>query len=161
MGAVSAAIGPTRMEIEMRSFEIAAAAALLLFTAAPAMAANFEVHMLNKGEAGLMVFEPAVTKIAVGDSVTFIAVDKGHNAQSIEDILPAGGETFKGAPSEDITVTFTVPGIYGVKCMPHFSMGMVAAVIVGDTPANLDQVATAKLPGKARQRLEAALAAAQ
>ena len=62
---------------------IGIAAALTLF-AAPAFAANFEVHMLNKGADGsTMVFEPALTKVAVGDTVTFIPVDKGHNAESI------------------------------------------------------------------------------
>ncbi|MEO7223986.1 MAG: pseudoazurin, partial [Devosia sp.] len=57
----------------MRPAKIAAATTvLLMFAAMPSMAANFEVHMLNKGEAGAMVFEPALTKVAVGDTVTFI-----------------------------------------------------------------------------------------
>ena len=89
---------------------LAAAAALLVLAAAPAMAANFEVHMLNKGEAGAMVFKPALTKVAVGDTVTFIPTDKGHNAEAIKDLLPAGAEAFKGAMGKEIVVTFTAPG---------------------------------------------------
>lgn len=138
---------------------IATAAALLAFAAMPATAANFEVHMLNKGEAGTMVFEPALTKVAVGDTVTFIATDKGHNAQTIPEILPAGGETFKGAMGKDVSVTFTVAGAYGVKCAPHVGMGMVALVVVGDAPANLDQAKTAEIPKKARDRMNATIAA--
>jgi pseudoazurin len=115
--------------------------------------------MLNKGEAGTMVFEPALTKVAVGDTVTFIATDKGHNAQTIPEILPAGGETFKGAMGKDVSVTFTVAGAYGVKCAPHVGMGMVALVVVGDAPANLDQAKTAEIPKKARDRMNATIAA--
>jgi pseudoazurin len=137
---------------------IAAATALLMLAAAPVAAANFEVHMLNKGEAGAMVFEPALTKVAVGDTVTFLPTDKGHDAQTLKDILPAGGNEFKGAMGKEVAVTFTTPGVYGVKCAPHFAMGMVALVVVGDAP-DLEQAKTAKLPKKARERIDAAIAA--
>jgi pseudoazurin len=144
----------------MRTIKIAAAAALLLMLAdVPAMAANFEVKMLNKGEAGAMVFEPALTKVAVGDTVTFVPTDKGHDAQSIADILPDGAEAFKGKIGQEIAVTFTVPGAYGVKCTPHFTMGMVALIVVGDDPANLEQAKTLKMAKKARERMDAAIAA--
>lgn len=36
----------------MKTRKVLAAAALLTMVAAPAMAANFDVQMLNKGEAG-------------------------------------------------------------------------------------------------------------
>ena len=140
----------------MNTFRIAALAAMLTL-AAPAYAANVEVHMLNKGADGPMVFEPALTQIAVGDTVTFVPTDKGHNAESIKEILPDGAETFKGAIGKEIAVTFTVPGVYGIKCAPHFGMGMVAAVVVEDA-ANIEAAQTVKLPPKARQRMDAALA---
>ena len=144
----------------MRTFKIAAAAtALLMFAAMPAMAANFEVHMLNKGEAGAMVFEPALTKVAVGDTVTFIPTDKGHDAQTIPEVLPEGAEPFKGKMGQEIVVTFTVPGAYGIKCAPHFGMGMVGLIVVGDAPVNLEQAKTAKMAKKARERMDAAIAA--
>jgi pseudoazurin len=147
------------MEMKMRPLRtLTAAAVLLMLAAAPALAANFEVHMLNKGEAGAMVFEPALTKVAVGDTVTFIPTDVGHDAQTLKDILPAGGTEFKGAMGKEVAVTFTAPGVYGVKCAPHFAMGMVALVVVGDTP-DLEQAKTAKLPKKARERMDAAIAA--
>ena len=58
-------------------------ATIALAFAAPAVAADFEVHMLNKGKDGAMVFEPAGLKIAHGDSVSFIPTDKSHNAESL------------------------------------------------------------------------------
>ena len=121
--------------------------------AAPALAANFEVKMLNKGEAGAMVFEPALTKIAPGDTVTFIPTDKSHNAESIKEMVPAGGELFKGAINKEVVATFTVPGVYGVKCTPHVGMGMVALIVVGDDTSNLEAVKAVKMPKKAQERL--------
>ena len=146
----------------MRPLKIAAAAAaLLMFAAVPAMAANFEVRMLNKGADGAgMVFEPALTKVAVGDTVTFVPTDKGHDAQTLKEILPEGGDTFKGAMGKEVAVTFTAPGVYGVKCSPHYAMGMVALIVVGDAP-DLEQAKTAKLPKKARERIDAAIATAE
>jgi len=116
--------------------------------------------MLNKGADGAgMVFEPALTQIAVGDTVTFLPTDKGHNAESIKDILPEGAEAFKGAMGTEVVVTFTAPGVYGVKCAPHLGMGMVAAIVVGDA-VNIDAAKAATLPGKAKERFDAALAGA-
>jgi pseudoazurin len=134
----------------------------LLITASlvgAASAADFEVKMLNKGESGSMVFEPALTKVAVGDTVTFVAVDKGHNAETINGMIPDGAEAVKGKASQDISVTFTVPGAYGFKCLPHYSLGMVALVVVGDTPpANLDALKAVKQPAKPQQKFDALFA---
>jgi pseudoazurin len=135
------------------------AAWLLLSMGAPAGAANFEVHMLNKGEAGMMVFEPAALKVMPGDTVTFIPTDKSHNAETVKGLAPAGAVPFKGKINETVKVSFDMPGIYVVKCAPHFAMGMVAAVLVGDNPANLAEVKAATLPKKARERIEADLSA--
>ena len=51
-------------------------------------------------------------------------------------MLPADATPFVGKNGEDVAVTFDKPGIYGVKCLPHYGMGMVALVVVG-TPANI------------------------
>ena len=129
---------------------IVGAAAVILALALPAAAADFEVHMLNKGAEGAMVFEPAFVKVAPGDTVTFIPTDKGHNVETIKDMIPEGAEAFKSKMNENYKVTFDKPGAYGVKCTPHVGMGMVGVVVVGDAPANLDTVKTGKLPKKQR-----------
>ena len=138
---------------------IVGAAAVILALALPAAAADFEVHMLNKGAEGAMVFEPAFVKVAPGDTVTFIPTDKGHNVETIKDMIPEGAEAFKSKMNETYKVTFDKPGAYGVKCTPHVGMGMVGVVVVGDAPANLDAVKTGKLPKKARERMDAAITA--
>jgi pseudoazurin len=142
--------------------KFAAVAALALTIPGLVAAADFEVKMLNKGAEGAMVFEPAGLKIAPGDTVTFIPTDKGHNAETIKGMLPEGAAEFKGKMNEEIKVTFDVPGLYGIKCAPHIGMGMVAAILVGDAPAaNLDAFKATKLPKKAQERMDAAVAAAQ
>ena len=125
-----------------------------------AAAADFEVHMLNKGKDGVMVFEPGLTKVAKGDTVTFVPTDKSHNAETVKDLLPEGAKPFKGKMNEAIKVTFDVEGAYAVKCAPHVGMGMIALVVVGEAPANIDAIKSAKLPKKARERLDADIAAA-
>ena len=130
----------------------------LAATASYATAADFEVHMLNKGKDGAMVFEPGLTKVAKGDTVTFIPTDKSHNAETIKDLIPAGAKPFKGKMNETVKITFDVDGAYAVKCAPHVGMGMVALVVVGEKPANIDAVKSAKLPKKARERLDADIA---
>ncbi len=137
----------------LASFRMAAAGliALAAIGAGAASAAEVEVHMLNKGATGSMVFEPALVKIAPGDSVHFVATDKSHDVVSIDGMLPEGGQPFEGKVSEDLTVTFTAPGIYGYKCKPHYGMGMVGLVVVGE-PTNREAVEAVKQTGLAKKR---------
>lgn len=130
---------------------ITALAMMLLGGAA--IAENFDVQMLNKGAEGAMVFEPAFVRAAVGDTVTFLSPDKGHNAESIEGMLPEGVEPFKSEMNKDFTLTLTAEGVYGIKCTPHYAMGMVALIQVG-APVNLDAVADVVQKGKAKTRFE-------
>jgi pseudoazurin len=126
------------------------AGAFMVLAAAGAHAAEVEVKMLNKGAAGAMVFEPALIKLAPGDTVKFVPTDKSHNAESIPEMTPQGGESFIGKMNEQVEIAFKQPGVYGIKCKPHYGMGMVALVVVGE-PTNLEAAAAAKHPGKARQ----------
>jgi pseudoazurin len=136
---------------------LTAAAAVSLALASAAWTETHEVQMLNKGEAGTMVFEPAFLQIAPGDSVRFVPTDKSHNAETIEGMLPEGAAPFEGKLNEEHTVIFDVPGLYGVKCKPHFAMGMVMAVAVGEDVAVPEGFLEGRIPKKALERLEAAL----
>lgn len=126
-----------------------------------ASAADFEVKMLNKGADGeAMVFEPAALRVAVGDTVHFVPVDKGHDAAAVKELIPEGTEEFKGKMNQELTVTFTKEGAYVIKCSPHWGMGMVALVVAGDgAPANLEAVKAAKMAKKTRERLDKEIAA--
>ena len=145
----------------MKLATLLAAPAFVLALAGAGFAAEHEVHMLNKGEAGTMVFEPAFVKAEPGDTIHFIPTDKSHNVEAIKDILPEGVEVFKSKINEGYTLTVTEAGLYGVKCTPHFAMGMVALIQVGEAPANLDAAKTAKMPKKARERMDAEIAQVQ
>ena len=135
----------------MRKFTILAGAVAAIALASPAAAKDHVVKMLNKGSAGMMVFEPALVKIAPGDSVTFIPTDKTHNAESINGMTPAGAAAFKGKMNQPLKVTFAKPGLYGYKCLPHYGMGMVGAVVVGNAGSNLAAAQKVSHPGKAKQ----------
>ena len=118
-----------------------------------ASAAEHEVKMLNKGEAGIMVFEPAFLEIAPSDTVHFRAVDKGHNAASIDGMIPEGATAWTGGLNKDVTATLDAEGVYGVRCVPHYARGMVALIVVGDPTVNLETAGQIKHPGKAKQRM--------
>jgi pseudoazurin len=134
----------------MRKIMMLATGAVLVTMAGGTFAAEVEVKMLNKGAEGAMVFEPALIKVAPGDTVKFISTDKGHNAETIKGMLPADAPPFLGKLGQDVAVTFDKPGVYGVKCLPHYGMGMVAMVVVG-TPTNLDEAKAVPQVGKAKQ----------
>jgi pseudoazurin len=119
-----------------------------------AMAAEVEVKMLNKGADGAMVFEPALITIQPGDTVKFLATDKGHNAETIAGMMPDGAEAFIGKINEELAITFDKPGVYGIKCKPHYAMGMVGMIVVGK-PANEAEAAKVTHPGKAKQTFAA------
>jgi len=113
-------------------------------------AAEIEVQMLNRGEKGMMVFEPNLVVAQKGDTVRFIPTDKGHNVQSIKNMLPEGVSKFKSAFNEEFVLQLDEDGFYGVKCSPHYPMGMVALIKVGD-PNNGEKAQGAKNPPKARK----------
>ena len=133
----------------MEKFIAALALGAAVIFAGAAGAAEVEIKMLNKGEKGAMVFEPNFVSVAPGDTIRFVPTDKGHNAETIKGMIPDGAEAFKSKFNEEITVTLDKEGIYGVKCAPHYGMGMVALIEVGE-PVNLDAAKAIKQTGKAK-----------
>ena len=131
----------------------AAAAVALLLAAGQAAAAEHVIKMLNSGADGAMVFEPAVVKAKVGDTIRFVPTNPGHNAELIPGMFPDGVTPTKGAMGKEYVVKVGKVGVYGFKCLPHYNLGMVALVQVG-APTNLAaaQAAAAKAPGMAKRR---------
>ena len=123
---------------------------LLLPTAA--LAGTHEVRMLSRGERGPMVYEPDLLAIAPGDTVRFVAAQPGHNAASIDGLAPAGFKGFKGGINEEIEITLTEPGIYGVRCSPHYAMGMVMLLAVGGADPKAAAIPD-NVPKRAKARL--------
>ena len=133
----------------MRTLLTALAVGAAVMVTGVAQAADIEVHMLNKGAKGAMVFEPDLVIAAPGDTIRFIPTDKGHNVETIAGMLPEGAEPFKSKYNKEFTVTLDAEGVYGVKCSPHYAMGMVALIRVGDT-ANAEDARAVKQSGKAK-----------
>jgi len=135
-----------------------ASAALALALAGIASAETFEAKMLNKGGDGArMVFEPDFIQAAPGDTIKFIPTDKSHNAETVKSMIPEGAEGFTSKINEEFEVTLDVEGVYGVICKPHYAMGMVMIIRVGDVevPATFLE---GRVPPKAKERFEAQLA---
>jgi pseudoazurin len=128
---------------------------LLAFASTPAPAKDIIVQMKTTGAEGSMVFEPAVVQAKVGDRVRFVPTHPSHNAETIPAIWPTGQAPIKGALNKEVVLVVRAPGIYGIKCLPHYSMGMVALVVAGKS--NLVAARAAKLPPLAIKRLKPAL----
>jgi pseudoazurin len=137
-----------------RTFLSLAVAGMALAMAGEAAAAEHRVQMLNRGDGGAMVFSPAVVRARPGDTIRYVPTDPGHNAETIAGMLPAGVQVTRGAMGREYVLRVTAPGVYGVKCAPHYSMGMVGLVIVGDgAPNRAAAVAAAgRAPNLARRR---------
>jgi pseudoazurin len=138
-------------------FALAAFAAVLAvgLHSGTATAAEHVVKMLNQNDKGeYMVFEPDYLKVEVGDTIKFEPVDPGHNAETIPEIWPEGAETFKGEISQPVSYTVEKEGVYGIKCLPHFPMGMMMLVVAGE-PANKDQLDSFTPPEMAKERYDA------
>ncbi len=131
--------------------------ALLLASTLLAPAALADVHevkMLNRGSEGAMVYEPDHLRIAPGDTVRFLPTQNGHNAASVAGLLPTGAKPFKSKLNQPFEQTFSVPGVYGIQCIPHLAMGMVMVIQVGD--ASVPEL-PASLPARAKARFAAQL----
>ncbi|MEM7023460.1 MAG: pseudoazurin [Pseudomonadota bacterium] len=136
----------------MRTFSWLVAALVLLVTASSARADTHIVEMLNADPddpSVAMVFEPPVLRIAPGDTVVFKSVDPGHNSISKRGMLPEGAEGWNSPMNEDFEVTLEVEGTYGYICLPHYAMGMVGLILVGDHRINLGEAKKVRHQGSA------------
>tara|TARA_B100001059_G_scaffold159505_1_gene159088 strand:+ start:6157 stop:6594 length:438 start_codon:yes stop_codon:yes gene_type:complete len=111
---------------------------LTFFISLAITAETYTVKMLNQGTEGIMVFEPSILDVDVGDTVIFEATDAAHNSESMEGMIPNGAVSWSGPLSKDISVTFDIPGVYGYQCTPHSMMAMVGIIRVGKNIDNLE-----------------------
>lgn len=119
-----------------------------------AYAKTVEVEMLNKDSAGRkMVYSEEVVAIDTGDTITWVPTDKGHNVEIVA--APEGFDIPKKSKNgKEVTIEFTVPGIYYYWCTPHKGMGMIGLVVVGGDTSNKDDIAKAKAMGKSKKKLK-------
>lgn len=140
--------------MRISSLSVLLACALL---SSSVLAQTYEVKMLTRSATAGMVYEPDYLQIAPGDTVRFVPTQSSHNAATLPALLPEGAEAFKGKINEVTEQTFTVPGLYGIQCIPHLAMGMVMLIQVGEPPAQTPELPST-LPKRALDRMNAALA---
>jgi pseudoazurin len=123
----------------------------LLFVSTAAFAEDTTVEMLNKRDDGAkMVYSEDITRIEVGDTVTWVPTSKGHNVEFIAG--PEGWEAPKKSKlSKEVAITFDEPGVYLYQCTPHKTMGMIAVVVVGEGD---NDISKAKVRGKSKKKLQ-------
>ena len=124
-----------------------------------AFTADVTIEMLNKLDDRNMVFSSEIVKVDVGDTVSWVSTDKGHNVEFIsKNGVPDGVEKFKSKVNKDAEFTFTIAGIYAYWCTPHKSMGMIGFVIVGDDLSNLESIKKVKFVGKSKKLAKSLIA---
>jgi|TARA_X000001316_G_C900507_1_gene18903 pseudoazurin len=128
--------------------------ATMLALSTPVFAADTSIEMLNKREDGArMVYSEDITRIDVGDTITWVPTAKGHNVEIIA--APDGFDIPKKSKNnKEVAITFNTPGVYLYQCTPHKTMGMIALVVVGNETSNLTDVAKSKVRGKSKKKLK-------
>jgi pseudoazurin len=123
----------------------------MLFTG-PTFAADQTIEMLNKDENGnRMVFSQELAEVGVGDTITWVPTDKGHN---VEIVASPDGMKFKSKNGKEAKIKFKTPGVYYYWCTPHKGMGMIGLVVVGGDTSNKAMIAKAKSVGKSKKKLK-------
>ena len=125
--------------------------AVMVALTTSAFAEDTTVEMLNKRDDGArMVYSEDITRIDVGDTVTWVPTSKGHNVEFIAG--PDGWDAPKKSKlSKEVAITFDVPGVYLYQCTPHKTMGMIAIVVVGEGD---NDISKAKVRGKSKKKLK-------
>lgn len=142
----------------MRTTILIAATAMFAF-APPAASADVTIEMFTKHPETneRNVYAPELVQIEPGDTVTWKATDRGHNIEFVTGAVPEGVDRFRSPLNKDVSYSFETPGIYVYKCTPHYGLGMVGVVVVGDPTADLETIRAKNFPGKAAGRIKAIL----
>ena len=138
----------------MKTLSFYLAVFFTVFVVATAQAGGRQIQMLNKDDQGnKMVYSEELVYVDVNESITWVPTDKGHNVEIIA--APEGFDIPKKSKNgKEVTIEFTVPGIYYYWCTPHKGMGMIGLVVVGNDISNKDQIAKAKAMGKSKKKLK-------
>ncbi|WP_426369388.1 plastocyanin/azurin family copper-binding protein [Pseudocolwellia sp. HL-MZ7] len=99
-------------------------------------AKHYEVKLLTSDASGkMMLMSPGYLKIFQGDTVTFIPSDPSHNVESVS--IPEQASAFASPMGQTFSYTFSNKGVYLYKCSPHFALGMLGVIQVGEAENRL------------------------
>ena len=135
--------------------KLLSAVAFIGLLSTSAFAADTTVEMLNKRDDGAkMVYSEDITRIEVGDTVTWVPTSKGHNVEFIAG--PDGWKAPKKSKlNKEVAITFDTPGVYLYQCSPHKTMGMIAIVVVGKPDGEAkDRLKDVTVKGKSKKKLK-------
>tara|TARA_B100000963_G_C22583413_1_gene651930 strand:+ start:1089 stop:1520 length:432 start_codon:yes stop_codon:yes gene_type:complete len=121
---------------------------LFVLFSGSAFSADVTVKMLNKNKETKkrMVYSQELVKIDAGKTIEWVATDKGHNVEMLAG--PDGYELPKKTKlGDNVTIKFSVPGIYLYQCSPHAAMGMIGIVVVGGDTSNMEAIKSKKVTG--------------
>ena len=121
---------------------------LFVLFSGSAFSADVTVKMLNKNKETKkrMVYSQELVKIDAGKTIEWVATDKGHNVEMLAG--PDGYELPKKTKlGDNVTIKFSVPGIYLYQCSPHAAMGMIGIVVVGGDTSNIEAIKSKKVTG--------------
>ena len=122
-------------------------------------AATYDVEMLNKRDDGeKMVYSEDVLYVDLNDTVNWLTTSPGHNVEFISAPESAVLPKKPSKVNKEFSYTFDEPGIYLYQCSPHKSMGMIALVVVDGDLSNIDDIASTRVVGKSKKKLEALIA---
>ena len=127
---------------------------LALTAALPAIgAAGHGIRMLDRGEAGAMMFEPALLRVAPGGTVRLLAANRGRDAGSPVTMASKATPRFHGHVDQEIAISFERPGRHGYPVQAASRAGMVGPAMVGEAgaAANLERARGARHPARARE----------
>ena len=138
----------------MKAITFIGAVFAFVFMANLAYAKTVEIEMLNKDGAGRkMVYSLDIANIDLGDTIKWVPTSKGHNVEIVA--APEGFDIPKKSKNgKEVSIEFTVPGIYYYWCTPHKGMGMIGLIVVDGDTSNKDDVAKAKALGKSKKKLK-------
>ena len=94
-----------------------------------------EEHVVK---AAVTKFDPLVVYAQPGDTIVWQNM-AGHDTTTMNGMLPEGAEVWQSKMGEIFSVTLDKEGAYLYKCTPHASLGMMGAIIVGNSD-NLESI---------------------
>tara|TARA_B100000029_G_C17434663_1_gene909174 strand:+ start:333 stop:782 length:450 start_codon:yes stop_codon:yes gene_type:complete len=113
---------------------------LFLFVSTSIRAEEHLVKLLTTASNGeTMVFEPGFLQVSVGDTIVFEPADASHNAESF--FAPTSDANFYTELGVTESIVMTQEGIYLYKCTPHFMLGMIGVIQVGEALNKVEALA--------------------
>lgn len=140
-----------------RILTIVAALALATPTLAQELPTEYTLEMWNadpNDRSRRMVFSEEIITVAPGATVTWLPTDRGHNVEFVDG--PDGVELApRSRINNEVTITFTEPGVYVYVCTPHATMGMIGIVVVGEATAEtVAMIDDAPIRGQSARKFE-------